>query len=263
MIFYFSGTGNSFWVVKQLADELQERAIDMAKIQDWDRQEYSLAKGEKIGFVFPIHGWRPPQLVRRFVETLNLKTDAVTHYIYVIVTCGDDVGCGVTVMENTLRAKGLHLNAAFSLTMPNTYVCIPFFDVDNPDIRKRKLKNAENRLRQISSSLKNEENVLQVHKGSLPRIKTYVLGSLFERFLVKDCYFHVLGTCEKCGLCIKACPTQNIKMENHALKWEGYCTTCLACYHHCPTHSIRFGKYTDKKGQYTLKRYWKEIEQTH
>ena len=263
MIFYFSGTGNSLWVVKRLADELQERAIDMAKIQDRDRQYYSLGKGEKIGFVFPIHGWRPPQLVRRFVEALNFKTDSTTHYIYVIVTCGDDVGSGVTVMEKALRAKVLHLNAAFSLTMPNTYVGVPFFDVDNPSVRKRKLKNAENRLRQISFSLKNEENVLQVHKGSLPRIKTYVLGFLFERFLVKDCYFHVLDSCEKCGLCIKVCPTLNIKMENQTLKWEGHCTTCMACYHHCPTHSIRFGKYTDKKGQYTLKRYWKEIEQTH
>ena len=260
MIFYFSGTGNSLWIVQQLVNEMQERAIDIAKVLNQDKHEYALCKGEKIGFVFPIHGWKPPQLVRRFIETLSCETDITTHYIYAIVTCGDDVGCGITIMEKALQSKGFHLNAAFSVTMPNTYICIPFFDVDSPDIRKSKLRKAKNRLRQISISLKQEENILQIHKGCLPGIKTYLLGFLFERFLIKDCYFHVLDSCKKCGLCLTVCPTQNIKEENETLKWEGHCTTCMACYHHCPTHSIRFGKYSDKKGQYTLKRYQKEIE---
>ncbi|MBR3633787.1 MAG: 4Fe-4S binding protein, partial [Bacteroidaceae bacterium] len=44
-----------------------------------------------------------------------------------------------------------------------------------------------------------------------------------------------------------------------SVKWHGNCTGCLACYHHCPTRAIRFGRRTEKKGQYLLAKYKEEI----
>ena len=36
-------------------------------------------------------------------------------------------------------------------------------------------------------------------------------------------------------------------------QWKNHCTLCLGCYHRCPQQAIRFGKYTEKKGQYHRK----------
>ena len=35
--------------------------------------EFSLQAGEKIGFVFPIYSWAPPEIVLNFIRQLSLK----------------------------------------------------------------------------------------------------------------------------------------------------------------------------------------------
>ena len=45
MVFYFSGTGNSYHVAKKLAEGLGEKMIDMARATREDAYEYTLKKG--------------------------------------------------------------------------------------------------------------------------------------------------------------------------------------------------------------------------
>ena len=77
MIFYFSGTGNTRWAAIRLASATQERLIDIAeemrrmKTSGADKTEpFILKRGERLGFVFPVHGWRVPRLVRDFLSQL-------------------------------------------------------------------------------------------------------------------------------------------------------------------------------------------------
>ena len=53
MIFYFSGVGNSAWVARQLASMLNDRVVSIAEEIRTD-MEYTLAPGERVGFVFPV-----------------------------------------------------------------------------------------------------------------------------------------------------------------------------------------------------------------
>ena len=62
MIFYFSGTGNSQWVAKQLASQLGDTLIPMAD-EEALNEVYACAKGERVGFVFPVYAWSPPKVV--------------------------------------------------------------------------------------------------------------------------------------------------------------------------------------------------------
>ena len=52
MIFYFSGTGNSAWVARQLAEGQNEELLSIAMEIDRNKA-YKLKEGEKVGFVFP------------------------------------------------------------------------------------------------------------------------------------------------------------------------------------------------------------------
>ena len=87
MVFYFSGTGNSYHVAKKLAEGLGEKMIDMARATREDAYEYTLKKGEKLGFVFPVHAWAPPQMVEQFVQRLELYYEEDV-YTYAVCTCG-------------------------------------------------------------------------------------------------------------------------------------------------------------------------------
>lgn len=54
MIFYFSGTGNSAWVARQLAEGQNEELLSIAMEIDRNKA-YKLKEGEKVGFVFPVY----------------------------------------------------------------------------------------------------------------------------------------------------------------------------------------------------------------
>ena len=71
MIFYFSATGNSKWAAEKIASLVADKICDITTMGD--HPEYSLKAGEKVGFVFPVHGWRVPRIVSEFLERLTLS----------------------------------------------------------------------------------------------------------------------------------------------------------------------------------------------
>lgn len=64
MIFYFSGTGNSEWIANQLSKGQNEDLVFIPEALKNEALEFDLQKDEKIGFVFPIYSWAPPEIVQ-------------------------------------------------------------------------------------------------------------------------------------------------------------------------------------------------------
>ena len=91
MIFFFSATGNTKWAAIQLAKTTNEKLVFIADAVTAEQYSYDLAEGERLAFVFPVHGWRPPKLVRNFVEKIHISSPS-TPYCYALCTAGDDIG---------------------------------------------------------------------------------------------------------------------------------------------------------------------------
>ena len=72
MIFYLSGTGNSKWAAHKLARFTQESLYAILEIMVGDCN-FALKTDELLGFVFPVHGWRPPKIVLTFMQKLQLR----------------------------------------------------------------------------------------------------------------------------------------------------------------------------------------------
>ena len=250
MIYYFSGTGNSLYVARHLADELGEQLCPMT---------LSLPlRGDiegSIGLVFPVYGWGIPNVVEKAAPLL-LPRGGET-FVYAVMTCGDDMGYTDKVLE---KALGRKLDAAFSVLMPDVYVCLPGFDVDSKEECKEKFQKEEVAVKEIANCIKERKKVRQLKRGPFPWTKTYILRPLFNRFLLTDKYFHVdASRCISCGRCQKNCPVGNILLVDDVPQWQSHCAGCLACYHACPYHAINFGKQTQKKGQYNLLKMKNEI----
>ncbi len=258
MIFYFSATGNTRWAARQLAEATGERLIFIPDALKGDCH-YELSGDERIGFVFPVHGWRPPLLVREFVERLKL-TGAAGHYCFALVTAGDDIGETMEILNRDLTASvGIRAESLYSLIMPESYVGLPFMDVDKPEKEARKLQLAKEELNRFAEEIDHRKRgVVNTYKGHWPRINSRIIGHAFVKWLVEDSKFHVEEErCLKCGRCAEVCPVENIdggKGQAPLWKHTGRCLTCFACYHHCPTHAIEFGRQTRHKGQYFWRR---------
>jgi len=253
MIFYLSCTGNTLHVAQELHRKTGGELINMADKANL-RPKWYFNQGERIGFCFPVHGWRPPKLVRNFIRKMKVEMPPGT-FCYAVCTAGDTVGEAIDILKQDLAAVGIPLHSAFSLLMPNTYVGLPFMDVDSPDVQKRKKERAEADLRQYAEHIMSKrEGVFMLTRGRWPRINSRLLGGWFARHVGNDKPFHVNEVlCLSCGQCAAACPVGNIKYSHGAApKWRhnGSCLSCFACYHHCPLHGVMYGHRTKHKGQY-------------
>ena len=247
VLFYFSGTGNSRWVAGQLADALDEVAVRVTEALQAP-SAFSLRPDEPLGFVFPVYAWGPPPLVLELVRALRLPT--VPAYVYFVCTCGDDTGRTAEVFGKAVRERGWTCKAGFSVTMPNTYVCLPGFDVDAPAVERRKRDEAVARVGETAARIRERWAGTDCHEGGFPWLKTYVLRPFFHRYLMSPRHFHTVEACTGCGGCARVCPLHNIQLKNGRPVWGDRCTMCLACYHHCPQRAVRYGRSTEDKGQY-------------
>ena len=291
MIFYFSGTGNTKWAASKLASATHEDLISIAPYMRADDSSHTLAEpfilkeNERLGFVFPVHGWRVPKLVREFIGKMKVQReepDAERNsasaeskassasarnqpFAFCVCTAGDSIGLTIenlneVISQNpSLQALGItKVSSSYSLIMPESYVGLPFMDVDTKEKEIRKKSKSAQELAVICEEIfDRKEGVNRLVKGPIPWFFTKVVGGFFENVLITDKRFHVeKDKCVKCGICATVCPVGDIKGGHGEYpKWLHHkdCLTCFTCYHHCPHHAIEFGNQTQKKGQYYFK----------
>ncbi len=251
MIYYFSGTRNSRYAALRLGSLTGE---DVKFIATENPYEQSVGNDESLGFVFPVYAWGVPPIMIDFISKLpegfisDVREKKVP--VWCVATCGDETGMAIEMLRKALSQRGLKLEGAWSLIMPNVYVMLPGFGTDPEDVEKRKINASIGRLQQIGDHIKSGDWVDDVHVGPLARLKTGIVYPLFKKWGVDTKRWHYTDGCIGCGKCASACPVSNITMTDGHPEWGNDCTSCCACYHVCPTNSSQYGKITKGMGQY-------------
>lgn len=249
MIALFSATGNTRLIARSLAPMIGETRIDdiLSLTSEAVRDE------RRIIWAFPIHAWGVPGVIEEAIGRLSFHPS--THH-YMLVTCGDDIGRADRLWAELVESRGGRAMGAFSILMPDTYVILPGFDVDSPDLMASKLNAAPGRLKAIAEAINRGEPAVDVKPGPFPGLKSGFLRWFFRRFLITPKPFRVdTHRCTACGACARACPIDNVSRDTTGRPvWGEKCLTCMACYHACPTHAVEYGKRTKRKGQYRCPR---------
>ena len=254
MIFYFSGTGNSHWVAKQIGLAFNDQIISIADELNTTNGllRYTLKENERVFFVFPVHSWGPAVLVKRFISRLSFDNYA-GQAIYAICTCGDNCGYTDRMLKKALSKRGLLLTKTYSIQMPNNYILMKGFGVDDKDTETSKLTAAPKLLDEIITDIRTDQHKTFYITGSKPFLKSYIIHPLFCSFVVGKNKFYATDACTSCGLCAKLCPTKTIVMQNGHPTWKDTCIQCTACIHHCPVRAIEYGNITQNQGRYIHK----------
>ena len=241
MVFYFSGTGNSYQAALAMC-AADETPIEITQCVREGHFRFVPGEDEAVGFVCPVYFGGLPSIVTDFLKKLLLERPPV--YCYGLLTCGTGSYGAAELLAKALHARGVRLDAAFTVVMPENYVLM--FRVPEAEEQARILKAAGERLAEIRSAVERREK-RGVHVTVRDRLFTagmypsYVHGRKTARFRSDE-------KCVGCGVCAKRCPVGAITMENGRPKWTAErCVQCMACLR---CNAVQYGKRTQGKLRY-------------
>ena len=238
-VYYFSATGNSLQVARDLARNLGE--VPLIAFPSVMADTISSTSNTLI-VVFPIYAWGLPRMVRRFVEALSTRAR-----IYAVCTCGGFPAA--SLLRALCRRKGLDFRRGFVVPMPDNY--IPFFKVPGPERQRAYFRKAQEKIQSISEAIL--EDLPGQTEANSPLINwffSFIHRVSMPSFHRMAKHYHVDDQCNGCGLCERICPTGNVSLVNGRPQWGRDCEQCLACLHWCPPRAVNFGKRTARKDRY-------------
>lgn len=248
MILYFSGTGNSRYVARELATRLGDEAVEIL-----DANFSENPPEAELGFVFPVYSWGiAPLLLDIIKKRIPESWWKSVKKVWCVLACGDETGLAHIMLLDAIKRRGAEVESIWSIIMPNNYVLLPGFDVDPVELERKKLEASASRIEEISQGIKKGERKIDVVKGKFAGLKTHLIYPLFKRWGIIPKKWHSTAGCIGCGKCTRICPLKNVRMSDDRPVWGSHCCSCLACYHVCPRHAVAYGKITSSKGQYFL-----------
>jgi len=243
-IYYFTGTGNSLKIAGDIASQLGETSL--VPVQNAMKEKSAFSE-DRIGLVFPVYMWGMPSIVSEFVKKLKIGKDK---YVFAVVTCGGIPGAALLQLSKALKKQGVKLSAGFAIQMPGNY--IPMYGAVSPEKQNKHFEKAVEKVKKIVEIVK--KNGVCKPEASNFIINTLGSGIVYNLSMshihTMDKSFSVLDKCNSCGICVKVCPVENIKLENGKPVWQGKCEQCMSCIQWCPVEAIQYGKKTQGRKRY-------------
>jgi len=243
VIYYFSGTGNSLKIARDLAAELKDTEI--IPVVKGLNSNMNLSY-DKVGIVFPVYMWGLPLIIADFLKKLKYSKS----YFFAVATYGGFPGSAILQARDILNSNGIKLSAGFTVHMPGNYT--PMYGALAEGKQKRMFAKASEKVKKIAEFVKSEKS--GTFEKSFPLLnwlfskKFYLFAS--PQIPKMDKRFWVDEKCDGCGICEKVCPVSDITMENRKPKWHNRCQQCLACLQWCPLEAIQYGKSTADRKRY-------------
>lgn len=246
VVYYFSATGNSLVIARQLADKIENTTL--VSIARLDPAEKTDGTADRIGFVFPVYAWGPPRIMTEFLERNSLSRN---QYVFAIATCGGTPGGTLNQVKRILYRKGISLSSGFVLNTGSYPVqddvapmhLMRFLGKANPSYHYG--NSPEERMHAIVETIEYRcVNKPEVNSGianmvghSLHSVAIRVFGKTGGRMRISE-------SCTGCGICERICPRSNITLNDSTPVWGESCEGCLACVQWCPAAAIDVGEKT-------------------
>jgi len=275
-VYYFSGTGNSLIVARDIAGKINGKLIPVTSVID---NEIIKTDADMIGIIFPVYNQGIPFIIKRLVDKMD---NLDQKYIFGICTCGGSPSLSLEYLGKLIEAKKGKLSAGFSVKMPYNYISPTFvlkdflksFTLKETSFEKQQkmFKDWERKLEMVSQFINaRKEGMCETsarlieHSIDFLNLREVLQKAVWlkvagfeghtelpfqESIQLMDYGFNYDDKCTGCNICSKICPVKNIKMVDGRPVWQHLCEQCFACLQWCPEEAIQFGSKTSGKKRY-------------
>jgi ferredoxin len=244
-IYYFTGTGNSLAIARQLAAALGDTALVAIPRALANGEPLKAPKGA-VGFSFPVYCAGLPKMVARFAGTLDL---AYADYLFCACTMGGTGATGAfTELDRILGRQGRKLDAGFGFVMPSNF--IDQHDVAGAEEQQAVFTKAADKVKEAAAKIREKRKTRDMEHGFRLLFLRMAHPFFIRQTSNWDKKFRVDETCIGCTACEQVCPAANIVMQNQRPVWLHRCEMCYACVNFCPKMSIQTGDKSRQRGRY-------------
>lgn len=251
LLIYYTGTYNTRFLTDAVYEKLTKKGHSVDRVEI-NRQTPPADTGgyDLIGLGYPIYGFNSPLPFNRYLQKLQF-TKGQKYFIY--------KNSGETFAMNNASSRIILRRLKRKMTFAGEYhFAMPYnihFAFERAFIREILDKN-DKLLDIMTHDLEN---------GNAPKIRSNPMYNIAAAFVsiqkmggnVNSFLYRVdADKCVKCGICVRDCPENNIRVSGDKIKFGHRCDMCMRCSFFCPTNAIKIGFLEGWKvnGDYGLKK---------
>ncbi len=234
-IYYFTGTGNSLKIAKEISDKLGD--CELIPIARERKRKNITPTTEKVGFVFPLYYYGLPKIVKDFLQKIDLN---LTRYHFAVITrAGDEDGSCFYQLRNIFNSKSKTLDLEFAIMMPNNFII--GYPAPTEEEQKELFENASKNVKKVSELIKqNKSYQAKARDQKYYRRFKRINENFHDLVNASDDKFYIDENCTSCGICERICPVNNIILIDGKPQWQHDCQQCLSCINYCPEKAIKY-----------------------
>ncbi len=126
MVLYFSATGNSKYCAEKVADMTNDSLFSLNNAMKSGQKVIDCNGANQLVIVSPVYDMGMSWAVKEYLEAVEIVNISDNCYICSVFTCGKSCGIAADEIKELLQNKGLALNAAYAVCMPDTYIYLCF-----------------------------------------------------------------------------------------------------------------------------------------
>lgn len=263
IIYYFSGTGNSFSVARDIAEKIHGDLVSIPSVMNFDCIDID---ADRVGIVFPSY-IAPlvgvPLLLERFVKKIrNIESQK----IFAVCTCGG-YGC-VNALPSLVRLQKIvvecngHEIEKYSVRMPMNNLEYDHIPIPISRDQDKLIRASRNKIDAICQRIEHGKGTKHRLAKSLffhlmSPLYSWMRNPIMKDLRVKakepndskltfrelmpltDRSIALDSSCIGCGKCARVCPAANIVITNGRPEFQHRCEVCFACDEWCPQNAIQ------------------------
>ena len=243
---YFSATGNSKYIAELFCRYSNSKCHSIEEDIEFGNL---IISEDIICFCYPIYGSRVPRLMREFAtkHMESLKNKKLVIFCTQMYFSGDGARAFTDIFPNG------HTEVIYAehFLMPNNVCNVFITPLPGKKTIQKYLSKANIKMQTVCKDITN--GVIKTRGFNVvSRALGLIQGAFFpgiERWAQGRVW--VDNDCNKCQLCVSACPTHNFEIKGDVVETKNNCMMCFRCINKCPQKAIAVSLRGKVKKQYT------------